>query len=132
MARSVRLLAASAVVTAALLTGCTSGHPGQGVGGPTTTGPHSSAQQLYPSATTGTTPDTTQTASLLAGLRAVDPALTSDSQQAVRAAVLVCAQLRDGGEARTLVPAAFSPVRLSSQQVAAVTTAVESSFCPVG
>lgn len=119
-----------------LLAGCGSNDAGQGSGNgagqATSTGPRSSAAEPVPTETTGLpTPDTAQTATLLAALSAINPSLALVPTSAVQDAVALCGALRDGDDATTAVPSTFPDVDLDAGQQQAVAAAVTSSFCVV-
>lgn len=130
----VTVLLVPLLAAAILLAGCGSGDAGQGSGNgagqATSTGPRSSAAEPVPTTTSELpTPDTAQTATLLAALSAVDPQLALVPTSAVQDAVALCGALRDGDDAATAVPSTFPDVDLDAGQQQAVAAAVTATFC---
>ncbi|MFJ1756855.1 DUF732 domain-containing protein [Kitasatospora sp. NPDC088134] len=99
---------------------------------------HASAAPTAPggpgAASSVPSPNAAQTAGLLAGLKALNPALGSDQGKAVSAARSVCQELKEGKEAATVATNAaqyFSggSVKLTAEDGVAIVAAVKVSFC---
>ncbi|MFJ5232114.1 DUF732 domain-containing protein [Kitasatospora sp. NPDC088391] len=155
-----RLLAAGLTAATALLTltACTddsgtSTSAGSSTAGTTSAAPVPAASSAAPTSSSGAhasttptavggpgaassvpSPNAAQTAGLLAGLKALNPALGTDQGKAVSAARSVCQELKEGKETATVATNAaqyFSggSVKLTAEDGIAIVAAVKVSFC---
>ncbi|MFB7631653.1 hypothetical protein ACFC0M_11985 [Streptomyces sp. NPDC056149] len=135
--------AAIAVIAAALsLSACGSTSSGQSDKPPTTGASTSAADPSSADKSSGPagapSPDAQQTRTLMAALKAVDPALGGNEAWAVTGAKTVCADIQAGqadADVEQGVQLRFTGTRpgtvpkLTTDQAARIVTAVKSSFC---